>query len=139
MRLAEMEPEFEVAYSQIVLISTDDPMRCYEWRAALGVHWPFLSDTERVVQQDLEIEEYTDPHHNPMIPNTFMLAPGLVVHSIYNGYWYWGRPTTEEIRQDFREITKDIRPDWDLSTPGLKEQWDQGDRESFWPYGKKML
>jgi hypothetical protein len=28
------------------------------------------------VQQDLDIEEFTDPH-NPMIPHTFVLEPGL--------------------------------------------------------------
>ncbi len=26
--------------------------------------------------------------HDPMIPHTLVLKPGLVVHSIYNGYWY---------------------------------------------------
>ena len=28
-----------------------------------------------------------------MIPHTLVLKPGLVVHSIYNGYWFWGRPS----------------------------------------------
>jgi hypothetical protein len=26
-----------------------------------------------------------------MIPHTLVLKPGLVIHSIYNGYWFWGR------------------------------------------------
>ena len=28
-----------------------------------------------------------------MIPHTLVLKPGLVIHSIYNGYWFWGRPS----------------------------------------------
>ena len=24
-----------------------------------------------------------------MIPYTLVLKPGLVVHSVYNGYWFW--------------------------------------------------
>ena len=31
--------------------------------------WTFLSDPGRTVQQDLDIAEYTDPEHNPMIPS----------------------------------------------------------------------
>jgi hypothetical protein len=29
---------------------------------------------------------------DPMIPHTLVLNHGLVIHSIYNGYWFWGRP-----------------------------------------------
>src|SRR5687767_10472258 len=32
--------------------------------------WTFLSDPGRRVQKDLDIAEYTDPDHNPMIPHT---------------------------------------------------------------------
>jgi len=35
------------------------------------------------------------------------------VHRAYNGYWFWGRPTPEEIRQDMRAITMAIRDDWE--------------------------
>jgi hypothetical protein len=43
-------------------------------------------------QQDLAIQECADPDNNPMIPHTLVLAPGLVIYKIYNGYWFWGRP-----------------------------------------------
>src|SRR6476659_3825829 len=36
----------------------------------LGAHWVFLSDAGRKIQKDLDIAEYTDPLHNPMIPHT---------------------------------------------------------------------
>jgi hypothetical protein len=31
-----------------------------------------------------------------MIPHTLVLKPGLVIHSVYDGYWYWGRPSLDE-------------------------------------------
>ena len=40
-----------------------------------------------------------------MIPHTLVLKPGLVIHSIYNGYWFWGRPSVEDLRQDLRAVT----------------------------------
>ena len=85
-------PQIAVAYTQIATIATDDHHTIQEFRASVGAQWPFLSDPERTVQQDLDIQEYTDPEHDPMIPHTLVLKPGLVVHSIYNGYWFWGRP-----------------------------------------------
>ncbi len=74
------------------------------------------------------------PHHDPMIPHTFVLKPGLVIYSVYNGYWYWGRPSIEDLRRDLREVTREIRPDWDLASPGLREAWDAGDHSIFHPY-----
>jgi uncharacterized membrane protein len=44
-----------------------------------------------VVQKDLDIAEYTDPLHNPMIPYTLVLEPGLIIYKIYMGYWFFSR------------------------------------------------
>jgi len=63
-----------------------------EYRTGVGAHWTFLR-SGRKVQKDLDIAEYTDPEHNPMIPHVIVLEPGLVVFKIYNGYWFFGRPT----------------------------------------------
>jgi hypothetical protein len=79
-----------------------------------------------------------DSHHDPMIPHTFVLAPGLEVFRVYLGYWYWGRPSNEELRLDLREVTRKIRPDWDISDPALREAWERGDKDRFWPYGKSL-
>ena len=68
-----------------------------------------------------------------MIPHTLVLKPGLVVHSVYNGYWFWGRPSFEDLRRDLREVTREIRRDWDLAAPGLREAWQMGDRSAFYP------
>ena len=84
LQLAAFYPQIAVAYTQIATISTDDHHTSQEFRASVGAEWPFLSDPERLVQQDLDIQEYTDLEHDPMIPHTLVLKPGLVVHSIYS-------------------------------------------------------
>src|SRR3954464_7785724 len=134
LELAEFYPKIAVAYTQIVTISTDDHHTSQEFRASVGAQWPFLSDPERKVQKDLQIQEYTDPGHNPMIPYTLVLKPGLIIHSIYNGYWFWGRPSVEDLRRDLREAFREVRPDWELNAPGLREEWDAGDKSRFYPY-----
>jgi len=129
--LAAFSPQVAVAYTRIATIATDDHHTIQEFRASIGAHWPFLSDPGRIVQKDLGIQEYTDPAHDPMIPHTLVLGPGLVIHSVYNGYWFWGRPGIEELRRDLRAVTREIRPDWDLGKPGLREAWDAGDVSHF--------
>ncbi len=129
--LAAFQPKIGVSYTQIATISTDADHETQEFRASVGAQWPFLSDPGRIVQKDLDIQEYTDPEHDPMIPHTLVLKPGLVIHSIYNGYWFWGRPSVDELRRDLRAASAEVRPDWDLSTPGLREKWDAGDYSSF--------
>jgi hypothetical protein len=71
-----------------------------------------------------------------MIPHTIVLEPGLVIYKIYNGYWFFGHPTVEELRQDLRAVTRKCQPDWDITTPELKEEWRQGRKKLFYPYGK---
>ncbi len=135
--LASAFPLFAVAYTRLVTIATDAHHTLQEFRASVGAQWPFLSDPGRIVQQDLDIQEYTDPENDPMIPHTLVLKPGLVVHRIYNGYWFWGRPSVEDLWRDLRAVSAEIRPDWDLATPGLRERWETGDLEPFHGWGKE--
>jgi peroxiredoxin len=134
--LVALHRELEVGYATMVTISTDNLIETSEFRTGLAAHWTFLSDAGRKVQKDLDIAEYTDPHHDPMVPHTLVLEPGLVVFSVYNGYWLFGRPTTEELRHDLRAVTRKVRPDWDLSAPGLRDKFEAGDEADFYPYGK---
>jgi len=131
LELAANYPKIAVAYTKIATISTDEHHTSQEFRASVGAQWPFLEDPGRIVQRDLDIAEYTDPEHDPMIPHTIVLKPGLVVHSIYNGYWFWGRPSMADLWRDLREASAQIRPDWDLATPGLREAWESGDVTAF--------
>jgi peroxiredoxin len=135
-QLVQLHREMEVGYCRLVTVSTDNLTATNEYRAGVDAHWPFLSDAGRVIQKDLDIAEYTDPTNNPMIPHTIVLEPGLVVFKIYNGYWYFGRPTIEELRQDLRAVTKKCRPDWDITTPEQRAAWARGEKDRFYPYGK---
>src|SRR4030088_3222193 len=82
--LVQLHREMEVGYCRLVTISTDNLLETNEFRTGVGAHWPFLSDPGRKLQKDLDIAEYTDPHHNPMIPHTLVLEPGLRVYKIYH-------------------------------------------------------
>jgi peroxiredoxin len=137
LELAANYPKIAVAYTKLATISTDTHHASQEFRASTGAQWPFLSDPERIVQKDLDIQEYTDSEHDPMIPHTLVLKPGLVVHTIYNGYWFWGRPSFVELWNDLRAVTSEIRPDWDLSKPGLRDAWDAGDYSPFHGWDKR--
>ena len=134
LELADNYPKIRVAYTQIVTISTDNILKTNEFRDSVGAQWTFLSDAGRKIQKDLDIQEYTDSYYDPMIPYTLVLKPGLVIFSVYNGYWFWGRPSFEDLRRDLREVTREIRPDWDLAAPRLRENWEAGDHSMHHPY-----
>jgi peroxiredoxin len=136
--LVRLHREMEVGYCRLVTISTDNLLELNELRTGVSAHWPFLSDPARRVQKDLDIAEYTDPDHNPMIPHTIVLEPGLIVYRVYNGYWFFGRPTVEELRQDLRAVLQRCRPDWDLTRPELKAAWQRGEKDRFYPYGRRF-
>jgi len=137
LALAAFYPKIAVSYTQVVTIATDDRHTLQEFRSSVGAQWTFLADPGRIVQQDLDIQEYTDPENNPMIPHTLVLKPGLVIHTIYNGYWFWGRPSTDDLWLDLRAASREVRPDWDLSKPGLREAWEAGDKSLFHGYSKR--
>ena len=47
--------------------------------------------------------------HRPYRPAAFTLRPDLIIHAAYDGYWYWGRPTVEDLRRDLRAISRGSR------------------------------
>jgi peroxiredoxin len=136
--LLQLHREMQVGYCRLVTISTDTLLETAEFRGGVGAHWTFLSDPGRKVQKDLDIAEYTDPDHNPMIPHTLVLEPGLKIFKIYDGYWFFGRPTVEELRLDLRAVLQRCRPDWDISCAEQRDAWAKGDKANFYPYGKKQ-
>jgi peroxiredoxin len=112
--LTRLQDEFEVAYSRLVAVSVDTPQVQSAFRAGLGARFTFLSDAERRWLPRLGLLETTDTVHHPYRPIQLSLRPDLRIHAVYNGYWYWGRATPQELRQDMREITRGLRSDWDL-------------------------
>ena len=112
--LVRAQDEFEVAYARIVVLSVDPPEVQAAFRAGLGARFTFLSDAERSWLPRLGLLECTDTVHHPYRPAGFTLFPDLTIHRAYNGYWFWGRATMEEVRQDMRAITREVRADWDV-------------------------
>jgi peroxiredoxin len=116
-RLLALQGDAEVAYSRIVSVSVDSPEVNAAFRAGLGARWTFLSDADRALQAQLGLRETTDTLNDPYVPAVFVLNPELGVRTAYNGYWYWGRPTIDELVKDLRDITRMLRPDWAAPTP----------------------
>ncbi|MGY1694664.1 peroxiredoxin family protein [Geodermatophilus sp. SYSU D00814] len=141
LELVAFQSKLLVGYTQMVTITTDEHHPLLAFRASVGAGWPFLSDPGRTIQRDLDIQEYTDPEHDPMIPHTLVLKPGLVIHSVYIAYWFWGHPTVDELWRDLREVTREIRPDWDPGGRGLRAAWESGDRSLFsgWERGQRNV
>lgn len=101
-----------MAYTRIAVVSIDPPEVQSAFRAGLGARFTFLSDAERGWLPRLGLLETTDTTHRPYAPASFTLFPDLSIHTAYNGYWFWGRATMEELRQDMRQISQAIRGDW---------------------------
>jgi peroxiredoxin len=116
-RLVRLQDELEVAYVRVVSVSVDPPPVAAAFRAGLGARWTFLCDPERGEQERLGLRETTDTVYRPYVPAAFTLWPDRTIRGAWNGYWYVGRPTDEEIRQDLRAIQRDLRADWAAPTP----------------------
>lgn len=125
--VVHLQPELVVNYCKLVVISVDNPMLTRETRDGLAATFPFLCDSERKVITDLDIVDTTDPHHSPVaIPYTFVLDRDRTIYKIYNGWWFVGRPTVEELRMDLRALLS-RRPDWWYGkTPPPYAQGSQG-------------
>lgn len=105
LQLLQFQDELRVNYCQLVSISVDPPMVQAAFRAGLGAEWIFLSDGKREAIAQLNILDETEGEYaNCAQPYTFVLRPDLTIHKIYNGWFFIGRPTLEELRLNLREI-----------------------------------
>jgi peroxiredoxin len=110
--LTEFQRELAVNYCHLAVISTDPPEVSGALRAGLGATFTFLSDHERRAIVELDIVDETDPAHPRIaIPYSFSLGPDLRIHRVYDGGWFVGRPTLEELRQDLRALMNRYHPD----------------------------
>ncbi len=108
-QLVEFQHELDVNFARLVAIGVDPPRVQAAFRAGLGARWPFLSDQQRTVTNQIGILDETEGEYAyaPQ-PYTFVLRPDLTIHAIYNGWFFVGRPTLEELRRDLRAIMETL-------------------------------
>jgi cold shock CspA family protein len=143
-QLVELQSELAVNFGKLVTVSADAPLVGAAFRAGLGAEWPFLSDEKREVIKRIGILDETEGEYAYVArPFTFVLRPDLTVHKVYDGWFFVGRPTLEELRQDLREVMSG-RADYHYeahSTPEAKkiripqQEWIDGAP----PLGKNSL
>ena len=108
-----LQADLAVSYYSIVTVTTEPRLETVEMRHGVGALWPFLSDHERKLLNELELVDESEQRFGPVfIPYTFVIDSDRTIHSVYNGWWFVGRPTAEEIRQDMRAIFSK-RDDWE--------------------------
>jgi peroxiredoxin len=116
----------EVAFTELVTLVPEDQHETNKLKISTGAYWTFLADEDHQVRDALEIDEYTDEHHDyAVVPHTLVLAPGLVIDKVYVGYWFWGRPSPEQLWQDLRDLFARIKGDFDPTTDEARAAYGQ--------------
>lgn len=111
--LVAMQDEIQREYGKLAVATIDAPYANGAFRAGLGAGFPFLSDEGRRVAEELDVLELTDEKHRPFLPLTFVLDSRLVIERLWCGFWFWGNPTPDELRQTLRTITCREQPSYD--------------------------
>lgn len=111
--LVAMQEEIEVEYGRVAAITVDPPQVNGALRVGLGATFPFLSDEDRRVGEELDLLELTDTRHRPHLPYTFLLDSALSIRRIWLGYWFWGNPHPDELRAGLREVNRSEQPTFD--------------------------
>jgi peroxiredoxin len=120
LKLQEILP---LAFTSLVTVLPNDLHDTYKMKISTGAWWTFLSDGDLEVQRALQIDEYTDPHHAATVPHTLILAPGLVIDRVYCGYWFWGRPSADQLWGDLQDLFRRTKADFDPTTDEAREAW----------------
>ena len=118
----ELQDELRVNYCHLAVVSTDPPESTDAFRIGLGATFTFLSDYEHKTIIELDMAEIVDPDFKGgmvALPYTFSLLPDLTIHNIYNGWWFVGRPSCEELRQDMRAMMQLCRSDYSYDGPSV--------------------
>ncbi|MFB2833247.1 cold shock domain-containing protein [Floridanema evergladense] len=124
LQLVQFQNELAVNYSKLVTIGVDPPLVQAAFRAGLGAQWTFLCDEKRELSQQIHILDETEGEYAYRAqPYTFVLRSDLTIYKIYNGWFFVGRPTVEELRHDLRAIME-TRSDYRYQaydTPAVKQ------------------
>jgi peroxiredoxin len=114
-----------VAFTELVTLMPNTQHDVLRLKIGTGAHWTFLADENLEAQGHFDIREYTDTHHeNAVVPHTLLLSPGLVIEKVYVGYWFWGRPSPEQLWLDLQELSSRTKEDFDPTTPEARQAWE---------------
>ena len=114
-----------VAFTELVSVLPNGGHDVLKLKLSAGARWTFLADEDLTLQRHFDINEYTDVHHdNAGVPHTLILSPGLRVEKVYVGYWFWGRPSPEQLWLDLQELTMRQKEDFDPTLPEVRERWE---------------
>ncbi|XGV98444.1 MAG: cold shock domain-containing protein [Leptolyngbya sp. BL-A-14] len=123
-QLVQFQDELMVNYGKLVAIGADPPPVQAAFRAGLGAQWQFLADEQRAVIKQINILDETEGEYAYRAqPYTFVLRADLTIYKIYNGWFFVGRPTVEELRHDLRALME-LRADYRYeayNTPQVKQ------------------
>jgi peroxiredoxin len=125
----DLQDELRVNYCKLVVVTVDDFETSQELRERVGAEFPFLIDIDRTLIEELGIVDTTDKKHRPLpIPYTFVLDRDRTIFRIYDGWWYVGRPTVEELRMDLRALMSrrhdySYNPEWDYSAEAREKAY----------------
>jgi peroxiredoxin len=111
--LVDLQDELQREFGRLAAVTVDEPYVNGAFRAGLGGAFPFLSDVDRKMAQELDLLELTDETHLPLLPFTFLLDSRLVTRRIWCGFWYWGNPTPDELRLGLRDVVAAEQPSYD--------------------------
>lgn len=108
---------------KLVAITTDGSTAAADELAALSA---LLHDEDQQVRDTLDIAVLTDDgDERPLIPHTFLLAPGLSIRKVWNGRHPWGRPSSCDLHDALCELTRELRRD--LHRPRAGADPERGD------------
>jgi peroxiredoxin len=111
--LVALQEELTRETASLAVVTVDPPAVNGAFRAGIGASFPFLSDEDRRLAEELELIEITDRKHRPYLPTTFVLDMRHVIHSLWTGFWFVGNPTPEELRQSLREVVRAEQPTYE--------------------------
>ena len=138
-QLVQFQQELTVNYGKLLSIGVDAPLVHAAFRAGLNAQWPFLSDEQRTLVKHIHILDETEGEYayRPQ-PYTFVLRPDLSIHAIYNGWFFVGRPTLEELRHDLRAIMQK-RADYTYEAYTTPEVTRVRIPQQTWEHGAPLL
>lgn len=118
--LVARQSDLQSALAHIVAISVQSPEVNSAFRAGIGANdVTFLSDEPRKAIQGLGILDETEGEYARVArPYTFILHPDLKVHKVYDGWFFVGRPTVDDLLKDLNEVMSGLKgwkyEDWSI-------------------------